>query len=99
MKDFFQETATAGPKLVTSLKEVPNSTKLLKRKLQKSFQVKTIKKAPEIKEEKKAEDTTSICQRIFGSGQNNATEADIMAEVMETKKMKDEFYKLMAQKQ
>jgi hypothetical protein len=77
LKDFYKENATAGPKLVTSLKQVPNSTKVIRRKLEKTFGQKFQKKS--FKEEKKAEDTTSITQRIFGIGDNNHTASGILA--------------------
>jgi hypothetical protein len=37
MKDFRRETATAGPKLVTEIKEDPNSTKAINKRLKKIF--------------------------------------------------------------
>ena len=98
MKDFRRETATAGPKLVTEIKEDPNSTKAINKRLKKIFKQKKKKK---VLEERDTIGTKtiggSITNQIFGTGKTY-NDADAMAEVQEKNVQVEEFYKMMATK-
>lgn len=104
MKDFQAETATAGPKLVTEIKEDPNSTKAINKQLKKQFKLNKKKRGKGVGIEKQKSvvetkvQTDDIKFQTFGI-QRSYNEEDAMAEVKGKKVAMDGFYKMMAIKQ